>query len=71
MTTDGCASVRVDLAKRAYDVRIGTGLVDRAPDLIVQALGPAPLVVIADAALQATPHLARLRRALEAARVDA
>ena len=63
--------VPVDLAGRAYEVRIGAGLIDRAGPWVRETLGAVPVIVVADAALNATPHLVRLRASFEAARLDA
>ena len=63
--------VPVDLAGRAYEVRIGAGLIDRAGPWVRETLGTVPVIVVADAALNATPHLVRLRASFEAARLDA
>ena len=59
-------SVHVALGARAYDVRIGTGLLETAGRAITEAVGPGRRLVVADAALQATPHLARLQAGLDA-----
>ncbi len=63
--------IRVELAARGYDVVVGGGLIDRAGAALREALGPAPVLVVADAALNGTPHLARLRTSFEAAGIDA
>ena len=58
--------VGVALGSRSYDVEIGRGLLADAGTRIEAALGHRRAVVVADAALEATPHLDTLRRGLDA-----
>ncbi len=60
------STVPVPLGARGYDVVVGEGLLEQAGDRVAEALGPCRLVVVADEALGATPHLGRLRSALDA-----
>lgn len=65
-TPPPATTVHVPLGARAYDVRIGSGLLGRAGALIEETLGRRRAVVVHDAALEATPHLERLRAGLDA-----
>jgi 3-dehydroquinate synthase len=58
-------TVRVDLPGRAYDVRIGTGLLDRAGAEIAPLLARPRVAILTDATVAAL-HLARLEAALAA-----
>jgi 3-dehydroquinate synthase len=58
--------VTVDLGARRYDVEIGRDLLASAGDRIEAALGHRRAVVVADAALDATPHLGALTAGLDA-----
>jgi 3-dehydroquinate synthase len=58
--------VTVALGARSYEVEIGRGLLTSAGERIEAVLGHRRAVVVADAALEATPHLAALRRGLDA-----
>ncbi|MEO1089307.1 MAG: 3-dehydroquinate synthase [Pseudomonadota bacterium] len=62
--------MRVDLAGRGYEVRIGQGLLERAGQALADALGERRLVVVSDAALRGTSHVARLARGLAGADAD-
>jgi 3-dehydroquinate synthase len=57
--------VKVDLAERSYEVRIGTGLIDRAGAEIAPLLARPRVAVVTDATV-AERHLPRLTAALEA-----
>ncbi len=59
-------TIRVALDARGYDVAIGHGLLARAGERIAAVLGHRRAIVVADAALEATPHLDALRRGLDA-----
>ncbi len=59
-------TVTVALGARGYDVVIGRSLLERAGERIEAALGHRRAIVVADAALAATPHLDRLRAGLDA-----
>jgi shikimate kinase/3-dehydroquinate synthase len=59
------AVVRVGLGDRSYDVLIGTGLIECAPELIGARLGPARCAVVTDANV-ARHHLGPLERGLGA-----
>mgnify|MGYP006294438255 FL=1 len=58
--------VTVELGARRYDVEIGRDLLASAGDRIEAALGHRRAVVVADAALHATPHLGALTAGLDA-----
>ncbi len=58
--------VTVALGARSYDVEIGRGLLAELGARIDAVLGHRRAIVVADAALAATPHLATLRRGLDA-----
>ncbi len=61
MTTElPTTTVRVALGRRSYDVRIGHGLVARTAAEIERALGARRCIIVADATLATTPHLAQL-----------
>jgi 3-dehydroquinate synthase len=64
--SDPATTVTVPLGARRYDVVIGPGLLEDAGARIADALGRRRAIVIADAALAATPHLDRLRTGLDA-----
>ena len=55
--------LRVDLAERSYDIHIGTGLLQRAGELVVPVLKRRRVTVIADQRV-ARLHLAALRAGL-------
>ncbi|WP_027132978.1 3-dehydroquinate synthase [Geminicoccus roseus] len=57
-------TVHVPLGTRAYDVKIGAGLLDRAGHEIRELLPSRRLVVVTDEAMAGTPHLARLEASL-------
>jgi shikimate kinase/3-dehydroquinate synthase len=59
------AVVRVGLGDRSYDVLIGTGLIERAPELIGARLGAARCAIVTDANV-ARHHLAGLEAGLGA-----
>lgn len=59
--------VHVDLGERAYDVVIEPGLLDHAGAAIAPLLPSRRVVVVTDAHMAATPHLARLDGSLAAA----
>src|SRR5688572_11165280 len=59
------ATVRVNLGTRSYDVLIGTGLLERAAELIHDRLGAARCAVVTDENVAAR-HLARLEKELAA-----
>ena len=59
-------TVRVDLGARAYEVRVGPGLVDRVGAEIAPLLARPRVAVLTDATVAAL-HLDRLRAGLEAA----
>jgi 3-dehydroquinate synthase len=70
--TDGDAwrGLRVELGERAYEVRIGAGLLDRAGEILGPLLRLPRAVVVTDARLaEATPHPARLEASLARAGV--
>jgi len=58
--------VTVALGARSYDVEIGRGLLADLGARLEVVLGHRRAVVVADAALAATPHLATLRQGLDA-----
>ncbi len=67
MSEGGAAErIAVALGARSYEVHVGTGLLERAGELIEATLGHRRALVVADAGLDATPHLARLRDGLDA-----
>jgi 3-dehydroquinate synthase len=57
-------TVRVELAERSYDVRIGAGLIDRAGTEVSPLLARPRVAVVTDATVAAL-HLPRLAAALE------
>ena len=63
------ARVGVELGERAYDIRIGPGLLDEAGRLISPLL-PRPVTAIVTDGTVAGHHLARLRAGLDAAGVE-
>jgi len=63
------ATVRVDLAARSYDIRIGRGLIETAGELIAAVLPKARLAVITDETV-AGVHLEPFRTSLKAAGLD-
>jgi 3-dehydroquinate synthase len=70
VTADGAGGLRVELGERAYDVRIGAGLLDRAGELLAPLLRLPRAVVVTDRHLaEATPHAERLEASLARAGV--
>ena len=63
------ATVHVPLGDRAYDVRIGPGLIDRAGAEIAPLLQRPRVAIVSDETVAAL-HLARLRQALKAEGID-
>jgi 3-dehydroquinate synthase len=63
---DTAQSVRVELAARAYDIHIGTGLLAKAADYIGPLLTRKRVAIVTDTHL-AELHLATLQKALDAA----
>ena len=64
--SEPATTVTVPLGARRYDVVIGPGLLEDAGARIADVLGPRRAIVVADAALEATPHVDRLRTGLDA-----
>lgn len=64
-------TVRVDHNSGAYDVLVGTDLLEQAGEFLRERLGRRRLVVFADSALAHTPHASRLRDGLAAADLQA
>ncbi|HEX2527769.1 MAG TPA: 3-dehydroquinate synthase [Geminicoccus sp.] len=60
-------TVHVPLGARAYEVKIGAGLLDRAGQELAPLLPSRRVVVVADDAMRANSHLDRLERALDEA----
>jgi len=60
-----CA-VPVELGARSYEVQIGHGLLEQAGARMEAVLGHRRAIIVADAALGATPHLERIRAGLDA-----
>jgi 3-dehydroquinate synthase len=58
-------TLRVDLGERSYTITIGSGLLDRAGELLAPLLPLRRTVVVTDANLARTGHPARLAAALE------
>ena len=67
--TQAADSVRVELGDRAYDVRIGTGLIDRAGEYLVPLLRRRQVAVVTDDTV-AGLHLDRLRAGLSASGIS-
>ena len=63
------ATVHVPLGDRAYDVRIGPGLIDRAGAEIAPLLQRPRVAIVSDETVAAL-HLARLQQALKAEGID-
>jgi len=68
MTLDSDRILRVALDTRGYDIHIGSGLLDRAGELIAPAIRRKRAVIVTDDNV-ARLHLARLADALDGARV--
>ena len=65
----GLDNVRVELGDRAYDVRIGTGLIDRAGEYLLPLLRRRQVAVVTDETV-AGLHLDRLRAGLSASGIS-
>lgn len=63
-------TVRVALGERAYDIRIGSGLLERAGEFVSRVRKVARVFVVTDAGVAAT-HLPRLEKGLRAAGIEA
>jgi 3-dehydroquinate synthase len=63
-------SLMVELAERRYPVHIASGLLDRAGDILAPLLSRPVVLLVTDANVAATPHLARIDAALAAARIE-
>lgn len=70
MTTTGKAgdhnSVRVELGERSYDVLIGAGLIERAPERATAVFGPSKYAIVTDENV-AADHLATIEEPLKSA----
>lgn len=64
MASSRAASLRVELAERAYDIHLGRGLLDAAGDLLAPLLHLPRAVVVTDERLATTAHPDRLEASL-------
>jgi 3-dehydroquinate synthase len=61
--------LRVELGARSYDIVVGSGLLERAGPQLAEVVRRPEVIIVTDANLAATGHLAVLRRSLEAAAI--
>jgi 3-dehydroquinate synthase len=61
--------LRVELGARSYDIVVGRGLLERAGRQLAEVTRHPEVIIVTDANLAATGHLAVLQRSLEAAAI--
>jgi 3-dehydroquinate synthase len=63
----GDERLTVELGARGYDIVVADGLLERAGPALAEVLRRPDVIIVTDANLAATPHLAALERSLEVA----